>query len=186
MLEELGVPYEWVRVEFSELRKPEYLKINPNARMPFLVDGDVELWESMAINLYLAEKYDRGLWPSDPAKRAHVYKWTFWAATEAEPHVFECLRHRWLLPPERRVAERADVAERALQPLFAVLDEVLGRTSCLIGEDLTAADINVASIVSSVLLAGVDLSAYPSFDDWLRACVGRDYPAQFFPVRTDV
>src|SRR5262249_33191005 len=94
--------------------------------------------------------------------------------------VFECLRHRHLLPAEQRVSERADIAERKLGPLLAVLDEALGKSACLVGEDITAADINVAGITSSLLLAGVNLAPFPNFEDWLRACVARDYPAQFF------
>ena len=64
-LEELGVPYENVPINFAtDAKKPEYLKINPNGRIPALVDGDVALFESMAINLYLAKKYDKtGLYP---------------------------------------------------------------------------------------------------------------------------
>jgi len=65
MLDELGLPYENVKVNFAtgDTRKPEYLRINPNGHIPALQDGDLIIWESMAINLYLARKYDKGLWP---------------------------------------------------------------------------------------------------------------------------
>ena len=64
MLEELGLPYEQVKVCFAgDTRKPEFLRINPNGHIPVLQDGDLVLWESMAINLYLARRYDKGLWP---------------------------------------------------------------------------------------------------------------------------
>jgi glutathione S-transferase len=59
MLEEMGKPYQLIEksTRFDDLRSAEYLRLNPNARIPTLVDGDLVLWESMAINLYLAQKY---------------------------------------------------------------------------------------------------------------------------------
>jgi len=64
MLEELGLPYENVKVSFvNETRTPAFLNLNPNGRIPVLQDGNLTLWESMAINLYLARRYDKGLWP---------------------------------------------------------------------------------------------------------------------------
>src|SRR5438093_255406 len=64
MLEELGVPYENKPVSFlGESRSPEFLRLNPNGHIPVLRDDDVVIWESMAINLYLARKYGKGLWP---------------------------------------------------------------------------------------------------------------------------
>jgi glutathione S-transferase len=66
MLEELGVPYENVPTHFAngDTKKPEYLKLNPNGHIPTLVDDGVAYWESMAINLHLARKYDKGLQPT--------------------------------------------------------------------------------------------------------------------------
>ena len=68
-LEELGLKYEHVAVNASgESRKPEHLKINPNGHIPAIDDNGTIVWESMAINLYLAEKYGKGgLWPSTVA-----------------------------------------------------------------------------------------------------------------------
>src|ERR1700732_3119844 len=103
-LEEVGVKYEHVPVGFTgELRKPEYLKINPNGHMPALDDNGTLLWESMAINLYLAEKYGKApLWPSTPEGRAGAYQWSFWSMTEAEPLLVTVLANRLILPPEQR------------------------------------------------------------------------------------
>jgi len=59
MLEETGEPYQLIEksTRAEDLQSADYLRLNPNARIPTLIDGDVVLWESMAINLYLAEKY---------------------------------------------------------------------------------------------------------------------------------
>ena len=73
MIEELGVPYELVKTDFAngDTRSPDFLRINPNGHVPALVDGELALFESLAINLYLAEKYGRGnLWPDPKPHRA--------------------------------------------------------------------------------------------------------------------
>src|SRR5215470_12152901 len=86
MLEELGVAYENIKTMFgTDSRQPDYMTtLNPNGHIPTLQDGDVKLWESLAINLYLARKYDKGLWPKTIAAEGHTYKWSIWAMTEAE------------------------------------------------------------------------------------------------------
>src|SRR5262245_27813941 len=95
LLEELGVPYEHVRGgNPAELRSPEFLKLNPNGRVPVLVDGDVVLFESLAINLYLAERYGaESLWPKTPGERAQAVQWSFWVVTECERVAFATLFH---------------------------------------------------------------------------------------------
>src|SRR5271154_2725991 len=82
-LEEVGVKFEHVLVD--ETRKPEYLKINPNGHVPALDDNGTILWESMAINLYIAEKYGKApLWPSSVEDHGACYQWSFWGMTEVE------------------------------------------------------------------------------------------------------
>src|SRR5262245_39410304 len=86
-LEELGVPYEHVPIHFAtDAKKPEFKAINPNGKVPALVDGDVTLFESMAINLYLVKKYDKaGLQPKSLEDEARAIQWSFWGMTEIEP-----------------------------------------------------------------------------------------------------
>src|SRR6266496_5984510 len=84
-LQELGVDFEPIRVNLvaGEHRRPEFLKINPAGKLPVLVDGDLVLTESVAIVLYLGEKYaDKGLLPKDLGQRAQLNKWLLFAATE--------------------------------------------------------------------------------------------------------
>src|SRR5262249_40964833 len=79
LLEELGVPYEHVKTSFiGETRTPEFLRLNPNGHIPVLQDGDLTLWESMAINLYLARKYDKGRWPKTVEGEGRAYQWSVW------------------------------------------------------------------------------------------------------------
>src|SRR5882724_2686518 len=89
MLEEIDVPYEHVpTAPYTESRAPDYLRINPNGHIPSLDDSGFILWESLAINLYLAESYaSEPFWPADVKNRALVYQWSFWAATGIEPRI---------------------------------------------------------------------------------------------------
>jgi glutathione S-transferase len=84
MLEEIGQPYELVEKHTKELQTPEYLQLNPNARIPTLVDDGAIIWESMAINLYLAQKYDGPLHCADAKVLGLSAQWSFWAMLEME------------------------------------------------------------------------------------------------------
>src|SRR5271156_6786450 len=102
-LEELGVNYEHLPLTTADTKSADHLKRNPNGHVPVLEDDGVVVWESMAINLYLADKYGKNsLWPSDPAGRAEAYKWSVWAMTEVEPHLVTLLRNRVMNAPENR------------------------------------------------------------------------------------
>ena len=102
-LEECGVDYELVKTNFfGDTKKPDYLALNPNGRVPTLVDGDLVLWESMAINLHLAKKYGGALWPADESQQALAIQWSFWGMTEIEPNLMAILIHRMMLPEDQR------------------------------------------------------------------------------------
>ena len=83
-LEELGLKYEHVPLNTQgDSRKPEYLKVNPNGHVPALEDDGQVFCESMAVNLFLAEKYGKApRWPSSVADHSHAYQWSLWAMTE--------------------------------------------------------------------------------------------------------
>ena len=78
MLEELGVKYENVPTRFiGDVKKPDYLKLNPNGRIPTLDDEGTLIWESLAINLHLARKYSKGkLWPDSETDQSHAIQWS--------------------------------------------------------------------------------------------------------------
>jgi glutathione S-transferase len=175
MLEELALRYESVPVHFvGDVQKPDYKKLNPNARVPTLVDEDgTVIWESMAINLYLAEKYDGGFRPKDAAERGHLLQWSLWGVTEIEPGLIQAFLHRGMLPEAQRDASLGDAGEAQLQRPLAVLDGELGRRPWLLGERFTAADLNVASVLGIAPMARVDLAKFPNVARWLGACTAR-------------
>jgi glutathione S-transferase len=175
MLEELGVPYENVQTNFAtgDTRKADFLRINPNGHIPALRDGDTVLFESLAINLFLARKYDKGLWPKSVDDEGRAYQWSVWAMTELEEPVLTVLLHRMFFPEAQRdAAKAADGAERAKKPL-GVLEGALAGRENLLGSAFTVADLNVAAVLSWAPMAGIDLSPYPKVQAWLGRATAR-------------
>ncbi len=174
-LEELGVTYEHLPIQTTEAKSPGHLKLNPNGHVPVLEDDGVVVWESMAINLYLAEKYGKNsLWPADPAARADIYKWSFFAMTEVEPHLVTLLRNRVMNPPEQRDEKAALAAVEALKAPLNTLEGALKGKEYLLGKNFTIADLNVAAVLSWAPMMKLDLSSTPNVQAWLQKCLGRE------------
>ena len=175
MLEELGVPYENVPTHFAtgDTRKPEYLALNPNGHIPTLQDGELVLWESMAINLYLARRYQKGLWPHSIDDEGRAYQWSLWAITELEAPLLAYLLHTLILPKEQRDAAKASEARAQLPKPLDVLEGALAKRSVLVGAAFGVADLNVASVLMWARLAKFDLTKWPRVDAWLGRCLER-------------
>lgn len=175
-LEELGLKYEHVPVAVANAKSPEHLKVNPNGHIPALEDDGHVVWESMAVNLYLAEKYGKSpFWPATPERHADCLKWSFWGMTEVEPHLMTLLVNKIFLPPDQRDEKAAQKAsDTLLKGPIKVLDDQLKGREYLLGKDFTVADLNVAAILSFALLAKLDLSGAPNAQAWLQKCLGRE------------
>jgi glutathione S-transferase len=174
MLEELAVPYENVPTSFvGDVQKPDYLKLNPNGRVPTLDDDGTIVWESMAINLHLGEKYDKGYRPRSTEERAHIVQWSFWGMTEIEPALIDAFVNRVMAPEAQRNPAVADAGEQKLQRPLAVLDRQLSNRPFLLGDRFTLADLNVASVLAIAPMARIDLAKYPHVKRWLAACTDR-------------
>ncbi len=123
-LQELGVDFESVTVNLiaGDHRRPEFLALNPAAKVPVLVDGDVVLTESVAIVMYLADKYrEQGLLPGSAEGRAQAYRWLLFAATELEQPLWRIVRHTRLYPEEQRLPADVAIARREFTEMAAVL-----------------------------------------------------------------
>ena len=175
MLEEMGQSYELVETTAhpEDLRTPEYLSLNPNARMPTLVDGDVVVWESLAINLYLADKYEGPMHAGSPGELAQATQWSMFALMELEPLARELLDHRVNLVERAREASIAERDELLLRRPLQVLNGVLEGKENLLGDNFTVADLNVSSILSWAKRSQMDFSFVPEVDRWLEACYAR-------------
>jgi glutathione S-transferase len=175
MLEEIGEPYQLLEksTRADTLQTPENLRLNPNARIPTLVDGDVVLWESMAINIYLAQKYQSPMQCTDPEMLGKAAQWSFWAMLELEELLLELLNHRAVLPEYARDPSIAERSELLLQKPLRLLNGSLGERQFLAGEGFTLADLNVASILVWGKMARLDLSAHANVGRWLNVCLSR-------------
>ena len=130
MLEEMGEPYQLIEksTRADDLQTGEYRRLNPNARIPTLVDGDAVLWESMAINLYLAQKYAGPMHCGSPEVLGLAAQWSFWAVLEMEELLLDLLMHRALLPEFSRDPSHAERDELLLQKPLGVPERRLDRT----------------------------------------------------------
>ncbi len=172
---ELGLDFDHNPIHYSDgsTQTPAFLAINPNASLPAIQDGDLCLWESLAINLYLANKHGGDLAPRDAAETGLAMQWSFWATTEVEMAALQALKHRLLLPEGERDEAEVATAEAALAKPLAVLNGALADREYLFGGRFTVADLNVASVVSWTKFARLDLSAWPHLSAWLDRCLGR-------------
>lgn len=154
LLEELGIPYELVRLDLSkqENQKPEYLAVNPLGELPALVDGDVTLLEPSAICLYLADRFpEKQLAPlAGDAVRAAYYQWLLFAEVTLQPAVMRFHEHAQLPEKEKSDVHTQGALARHRAQLNAVLDVVDARVAdrdFLAGDQFTAADVMTASIL---------------------------------------
>jgi glutathione S-transferase len=172
--EELQLAYEHVPVEIGEAgaRGPEFLALNPNGRLPIIVEGEFVLPESLAITLYLAKKYALGtLYPAALEDEARLWQWSFWAVAEVDRGVNIWSLHAIRLPPDERDAALRDEALGLLAAPFAVLDAAVSDNPYLLGSDFTVADLNVAAVINRAV--DMDLSPWPQLKDWLVRCLER-------------
>ena len=178
MLEEIGVAYQHVPIRpYTESRAEEYLRINPNGHIPTLDDDGFIVWESLAINLYLAERYGAApLWPTSLQDRARVYQWSFWATNEVEPRIVSIARG---LSNER--PDQAAVASGLdqLAGAFRVLDAQIDGHTYLLGDAFSVADLNLASTLREPGednvggIDAIDLKPFPGIMRWLNRCSRR-------------
>lgn len=177
VMEELGLAYEQVPLNphAGETRTPEYLAINPAGKIPTLVHDGVVLTESMAINWYLATAFPGALVPPGPQAAGAIWQWTSWAITEVEPTVVAIMREG-RRPAEQQDASRVDAwkadVKRAIE---TVLEPALaGREYLLPGHGFTLADLNAASVISTLPVFGMSLEAHPAVAAWTGRCFARE------------
>ena len=178
LCKESNVPYEHhnvtINVEGATCKEPWYAALNPNKRVPTIDDDGLVMWESAAINLYLAEKYRSPLWPKDAAGKARALQWAFYISNDVEPSMITLQRHRHLLPPEKRDEKLAAQAEQDILPKMQVMEAYLATNPFFAGKEWGLADFMVASVTYSMWINKFPLlEKFPKFKAWLTASVER-------------
>ncbi|MFT6434771.1 MAG: glutathione S-transferase [Candidatus Azotimanducaceae bacterium] len=173
-IEEVGIEYEHIPTNFLEDSKSDdYLAVNPNGRIPALVDDGLVLFESMAINLYLAKNYGGELYPSNAKDEARTNQWSVWGISEIEPLQMQLVVQKIFTPENKRDAGVIARAEKGLQRPLKVLDVALSKQPYLLGEQFSIADLNVAAVMLLLDMVGYDYSAYTQVKKWADSCYAR-------------
>ena len=153
----------------GEQKTPEFLKLNPNGKMPLLVDGDFALWESSAIMAYLAHKAKSPLWPTAPQPQADVMRWLSWELAHWGPAatilIRENLVKKLFSGADPDPAEVARGLELFRQYATILNDHLKGR-NYLVGNALTIADYALAATLVLAKSAGIPVAEFSNIQMW--------------------
>ena len=168
MLEEIGLPYKTVIFDLSsrEQKQPEFLAINPNGRIPAIIDHDCEdfaVMESGAILIYLAEKSGQ-LLPADPKPRSEVMQWLMFQMGGVGPMMGQS--NVFFRYTEEKIPYAIDRYQREVRRLCEVLDGQLSDNQYLAG-DYSIADIATYSWVQSHDWSGVSIEGLDHLQRWI-------------------
>jgi glutathione S-transferase len=168
----LGSPVELVMVDLrkGEQRSPEYLRKNPNGKVPLLEDGDLLLWESHAIMQYLADSTPgQTVYPEGPRERADVNRWLFWSAHHFTPAV-GVLNYENFVKPLKGEGQPDPVEVKKGQRLFTthaqVLDQWLADKEWIAQGRLTLADFAIAAPFMATESARLPLGDFAHIRSW--------------------
>jgi glutathione S-transferase len=176
LLEELGLPYgrEDYGRQFNNTQTDAYLTMNPNGKVPTLVDGNVVIWESNTILRYLCNKLPGGspLYPSDPAARSQVERWMDWQLASLNAPYLGVFREAKKKEDERGAGFAADVKELSAQ--LEILEKGTAGRPWLAGAAISLADIALGPVIDRALGFPVTLPALPGIRAWREKVVARD------------
>jgi glutathione S-transferase len=144
LLAELGLEFRHhdIGSKRGDLDSPEFLALNPQARIPVLRDGDAIVWESNSVLRYLANRFDASaLYPSDPGQRSQVERWMDWELASLQPAFIGLFWGYYRTPAQKRNAAELDAARLRCTQVFAAMDRQLASRDYLAGERFSLADI---------------------------------------------
>lgn len=170
--EELGLAYDHVRHHFAgpEVKGAAFLAINPMGAVPAIVDDGFPMFESLAINLYLARKAGK-LWPRGLQGEGLAYQWTLFAGSEVDPHIGQWYAHTAYLPADKRRPELAAEAAPKLERRLDALEAALAKREWLADDAFTIADLNLACVLFRAPAFGLD--RWPRTKAWHARCYAR-------------
>jgi glutathione S-transferase len=172
----IDVAIEYLDLLAGDLKKPGYLALNPNGRVPVLCDGDFVLWESNAIMQYLADKVPGNpLFPTDPQARADIVRWQCWELAHFN-NAFATIAFQAVLKPQLLQQEAnqpvVDDAIESLHGFASVLEGHLSKRDYMVGNATTLADYSIINIEGFKEMVPFDWSGYSNLNayfDRMRA-----------------
>ena len=177
-LEELGVPYEKVRIDLQagDQKKPAYLAINPNGKVPALVHDGVKIFESVAILIHLGETFgvEKKLYPAPGLARAEALKWLVWCNVSlgealsrfghaSSPRMDAALHHE----------KSAEKARADVHHLLDILEKDLANKKYLVEDRFTLADLQVSGWVEYLGMLGFQTKKWTNVSAWVERCTSR-------------
>lgn len=176
-LEELGIPYEAVKVDLQDTadKQKKLGPVNPNMKVPVLVHDGTVVFESAAIQIYLGETFgvEKGLFPSG-RERGDAIKWLVWANVSLGEAVGRWQRNTSdRFPAELRNAAAGAVARKDIDNLIGILEQQIGDKPHILGKGITLVDFHLASFFQWMGFLGVDLTPFPKTKSWYERCAAR-------------
>ena len=186
-LAELDLDYQRIDagMQFGRTRETDYLAMNPNARVPTMVDGDYVLWESNSVMRYLCMAYGKGtpIYPLEPKRRAAVDRWLDWTLSTVQPvdrPVFWALVRT---PPAERDMVQIQKDADAEAIVWRIADHHLSTRRFIEGDQFTIADIALGAYARRWLgVEGITRPSQPHLERWLKEVGGRGGYQKFIGV----
>jgi glutathione S-transferase len=167
----LGSPVEYVRIDLAkgESRTPEYLAINPNGKVPALVDGGTRLWEANAIMAHLARAAGSDLWPRGEERQIELTRWLSWNADHFTRHTGALYFQHIIKPHLLGAAPDAAAVKEAtgfFRQFAPVLNEHLRGRKYILGDTLTIADFAIGVTLPYADKARIPVAEFPEIERW--------------------
>jgi glutathione S-transferase len=177
VLEELGVPYERVTLDIQkgDTKKPEFLAVNPNGKVPCIVHDGTAIWESVALTIYLGETFgvERSLFPAPGPRRGEAMKWIVWNNVTLGDALGRFTRNNtnWF-PDDQKNAKAGEVARQDIAECLRILDVSLAGKQYLAG-DYTLADTHLAVFLAWLRHLKIDFTPFANVEAWSERCRAR-------------
>lgn len=178
VLEELGVQCKMVKLSLKDgdTKKSDFLKLNPNGKVPLIVHDDMPIFESSAITMYLGEQFgvEKKLYPAPGPKRGEAMKWIVWTNVTLGDSVYTWCRNSmdWT-PAEHRNALAGQAAQNEIGKCLGILDHELIGKKYLLGDDYTLTDTHVNSYLDWLRHMKVDFAPFSHLNAWSKRCSDR-------------
>jgi glutathione S-transferase len=177
VLEELGVQHDRKKLDIKagDTKKPEFLKVNPNGKVPTIVHDGVTIWESSAITMYLGEQFGvaKGLWPVAGTKRGEAMKWVAWTNVTLGEAVYRRGHSGEWAAPDAGSPKMVEQANKDIAELLGILDASLAGKDYLLGADYSLADTHVNSFCDWLRHSQIDFAAFANVNAWTARCTAR-------------